>query len=154
MGDKFIDSTLNENSNKGNITQFFRAMSLNKFNVIGKTIYVKTPHKRKWYLDNKKNRTFINADIISEVDSSIDFKDYDNWTIKGRNNFIFSPDGKVDMIWIIFRNIANDMEDPGKTAAGLGFATYLSKDNIQKWSGEASLGYGFPIKVDSEKMNC
>ena len=145
---KIVDSSLYENNDQENVSEYFREMSLGKFHVIGNTLNTVTPHSRKWYLENHKRRDFINKDVLKEIDSTVDFKQYDNWTNLGENKNKFQPDNKVDMIWMIYRNIAQDLDNPGKTAAQLGFGIQSGINKYDKWSGEASLGYGSSLYVD------
>jgi M6 family metalloprotease-like protein len=152
MGSKFIDSTLNENSNNGNLTEYYRQMSLGKFNVIGKTYSMITPHSRDWYLKENKNREFINEEVLLKLDTLINFKQFDNWTTEGSYKYKHAPDNVVDMIWMVYRNISNDMSNPGLTAYKLGFGASYGKNAYAKWSGEASLGYGRNFFVDDSTM--
>ena len=53
MMSTFIDSTTSEQStNKYNLTNYFNTMSMGKFHVIGKTVYVKAPHDYSYYVSN------------------------------------------------------------------------------------------------------
>ncbi len=146
--DDIIDSTLSEKSGNENITEYFKEMSLGKFNVIGNTLNEITPHSREWYLANHKQRGFINKEVLRKIDSTFSFKKFDNWTYVKENMNNFQPDGKVDMIWMIYRNISMDLKNVAKTAAELGFGTASGRDRYDKWSGEASLGYGSNFYVD------
>ena len=118
-------------------------MSEGKFKLLGKCIYLTTSHSRKWYYDNKKTRWFINQEIIQKADSNYDFSEFDNLTRKGSYSFTDSSDGKVDMIFVIFRNVANDLPDTLK-------GKYENEFNLVP-GGEASLGGGKSFEVDNGK---
>ncbi len=124
---EFIDSTVNENSNTGNITQYFRVMSLGAFTIIGNCYSVIAPHSRQWYSENKKDRAYINKDVIEKLNQTVDFRPFDNWHLVKGYSQINRPDSLVDMICVVWRNINNEALD-------------LNFTNDFKFTGEASLG--------------
>ncbi|MCL5021709.1 MAG: right-handed parallel beta-helix repeat-containing protein [Bacteroidetes bacterium] len=123
-------------SNIGNMTQYFREMSQNAFKVIGNCRSVITPQTRLWYLQNGKTRSYINKEIIQQLDQSLDFSAYDNWHRNAEYSHSNNADNVVDMIFIIYRNVDQDMlyypSYPHLTVDALGF----------HFNGEASLGGG------------
>lgn len=123
----FIDSTVSEHSNTGNITQYFRAMSLGAFTVIGNCYSVIAPRTRRWYSDNKKDRADINKDVIEKLNRIVSFKPFDNWHLVKDYTQINRPDSLIDMICVIWRSINNE---------GL----KLNFTNDFRFTGEASLG--------------
>ena len=124
---EFIDSTVSERSNTGNITQYFRVMSLGAFTVIGNCYSVIAPHTRQWYDENKKGRAFINKDVIEKLNRTVDFKPFDNWHFVKGYSQINRPDSLIDMICVVWRNINNE-------------ALNLNFTGDFKFTGEASLG--------------
>lgn len=135
----FIDSTTSEMSNNGNITQYFRVMSMSKFTVIGKCYSVIAPHTRQWYDDNSKGRAYINQEVIQKLNQTVSFAPYDNWQYVAEYNNVNTSDGQIDMIWVIWRNI-------DKEKLGFKFDSYFA------FSGEASLGsdsYNVEFSVDN-----
>jgi len=46
----YIDSTSSQMTTNGNLTHYFRDMSMGAFTLIGKTRFVVTPHTRQWLL--------------------------------------------------------------------------------------------------------
>lgn len=103
----WVDQSWSANPTQGSMTHYFNEMSFNKLKFIGKTVSVITPHTRQWYLNNSKNRGFIHKEIIQQLDQTWDFAQFDNWDYEGDYNHINRPDGIVDMIFMVWRNIAN-----------------------------------------------
>jgi len=116
----YIDSEVSQNPTPKSITDYFYVMSNGLLHLIG-DIYpqvVTTQHSRDWYINyfdnlwgvgNKLNERFgyINREVLEAIDGTVDFSLYDNWTRSGGNH-INEPDGKVDMIFIVYRNHARD----------------------------------------------
>ena len=125
----FIDSTTAEMSTTGNITQYFRVMSLDSLIVIGNCYSVIAPHTRKWYSSNNKGRAFINQEVIQKLNRAVNFAPFDNWRRIGQYNNVNRPDGVIDMIWVIWRNIYHDVS-----------LSTFTFDYDFNYSGEASLG--------------
>ena len=93
------------------MTDYFNQMSFNKLKFTGEMDTVTTPHTRDWYYQNKKNFGAINKEILEKLDKRISFSKFDN--ITKLKNYIFadSADGKVDMVFIIYRNFIMDYPD-------------------------------------------
>jgi M6 family metalloprotease-like protein len=141
--DKFIDKKNSSVSHNGFLSCYFDDMSKGVFRLTGKTMFLITPHTRSWYIENKKTRADINREIIEKADSSIDFDEFDNWHRLNDYLHLNEPDSVIDMIFVIYRNIANELPDSIKkdVEAKLGLTP----------GGEASLGYGKSFKVDNGK---
>ena len=122
----FIDPNLQTGSTHHiNLTNYFKKMSFGMYKITGQVLYVETPNNKSYY---GTNRFLANKEVLQQkVDPLVNFADYDNWSSSA--NYIHSnqPDGKVDMIVMIWR--------------GLVFST--------DWSGEASLGYGGSFSVEN-----
>ncbi len=101
-----------------------------RFKFIGKTVSVTSPHTRQWYLDNAKNRWDIHKEILNSLDAIWNFEEFDNWDANGNN----TPDGKIDMINFIWRNIAKEFSAQEQTQ----IQTNLNFDN-----NYGSLGFAF-----------
>jgi len=89
------------------ISDYFYKMSNGQYHVYG-DVYpsiVYTTHTSQWYRDNNKHFGHINKQVLLSLDNSIDFSDYDNWTVNGVSSFQNIPDGEVDMIFIIYRRL-------------------------------------------------
>ncbi len=131
----FIDSTTTEMSNFGDMTQYFWEMSQNTFKVIGNCYSVITDSTRQWYNDHYKGRGYINQDVIQKLNRTINFAAFDNWHRNAKYSHTNNPDGFVDMICVIWRNINQDASFP-----------YLASQFA--FNGEASLGGGSTLPVD------
>lgn len=135
-----IDSTVTQNSVNGGLTHYFYDMSRDSFKLIGKSIYIRTPHTRDWYLNQNKTRGFINKEVIKAADTLLSFEQFDNWRKDSDYNHTNVSDTYIDMIFIIYRNIAQETLDPNGISFTLGF------DN---WGGEATLGQDTTFTVDN-----
>jgi hypothetical protein len=109
----WVDETWSANATTGYLTDYFNDMSFNKLKFIGKEVFRVSPHSRQWYFDNYKNRGFIHKEIIQSLDSTWDFAEFDNWDYNGNYIHVNQPDGVVEMIVFIWRNIAHDLAEPG-----------------------------------------
>jgi|GEM_PF-4621471 len=136
----FVDNSVENISHNGNLSCYFDDMSMHKFLLTGKSIFITTPHSREWYYLNKKSRSFINSEIILKADTLINFTEFDRLKRVGEYKFEHSPDSIIDMIFIIYRNVGNDLADTLKRKIENQFGLVPG--------GEASLGYGKEINVD------
>ncbi len=131
----FIDSQIRPNPTQGSITHYFKEMSMGRFNVIGESLYITTPHDAEYYstlpLRSAQRRYVLYEDIINKINSLINFSEYDNWS--GKN---WGPDNNIDMISIVHRHIKDEYKD---------------SLNIF-YDGIASLGGGHNIQVQNEKL--
>jgi hypothetical protein len=118
----YIDSTASQMTTNGNLTHYFRDMSMDAFMLIGKTRFVVTPHTYQYYLVNDYKRWNINMEVLQLLDQSIDFTEFDNWKRYNEYDIRKETDGRVDAIYVLYRNVPN--------MSSLGF-----------YGGESSLGY-------------
>lgn len=130
---QWVDEIWSPNATPFSMTDYFNQMSLNKLKFTGKVISVITPHTRQWYLDNNKNRYHIHKDIIEQLDQTLDFAEFDRWSRVSFYNHINNPDGKVDFIFFIWRNIA--MEYPRD------IRNYIMQKLDMGWYGSIAKGY-------------
>ncbi len=105
---KWVDEKWSETPAQGYMTHYFNEMSFNKLKFIGKTVSVISPHSREWYLKNRKTRGFIHQEIIKQVNKQIDFVQFDNWSLLAPHKNVNKPDGIIDMIFMVWRNISGD----------------------------------------------
>ncbi|MBU1679431.1 MAG: hypothetical protein KKD86_11385 [Bacteroidetes bacterium] len=104
----WVDQTWSSNPSQGSLTHYFNEMSQNQFHFTGKPVHVVAPHSRKWYRTNTKTMGYINKEIITSLDATEDFSDYDNWDLLNPYRHDNNPDFIVDMIIMIYRNIEAD----------------------------------------------
>ena len=107
----WADSMWNENATPWSLTDYFNQMSFNKLKFTGECDTVTIPHTREWYYQNKKNYGAVNRDIITKLDKRISFSRFDNLTKIKNYSFKDSADGKVDVVFIIYRNFLMDYPD-------------------------------------------
>lgn len=154
MNTNIIDQTTNQNTNNQNLTHYYTVMSMGHYKVIGNTYHWVTSNTRSEYLSMGWHRGNINRQILQEMDSFIDYAPYDKWSKNAEYSHSWGADGEVDMIWMVYRNIDNDLPNPGYTAYQLGFGGIYWDPISNSWkyprySGEASLGGGGILTVDN-----
>ncbi len=137
----WVDQSWSPNPTQGSMTHYFNEMSFNKLKFIGKTVSVITPHSRSWYLANNKKRGDIHTEIIQQLDQTWDFTEFDNWDYDNFYNHTNQPDGVVDMIFIVWRNIANEFPTSPIDSVKL----IYNKLNMGRYG---DLGFGSDILVD------
>jgi len=90
----WVDENWSSSPTTGSLTDYFNVMSFNpvtnsaNLKFTGHCVSVTTPHTRKWYCDNSKYYYDINKEIIQQVDQTLDFAQFDNWT--GNSNYSFT----------------------------------------------------------------
>ncbi len=106
----FIDQTPSVNSTNGNLTHYFREMSDGNFILTGSVYHMVTRYTRQEYINQGKKRADINKEILMRLDSLISFASFDNWKKVSDYSHVQEPDGFVDMVFMIYRNVGE--EDP------------------------------------------
>src|SRR3972149_5974019 len=104
----WVNETWSGNPIQGSLTHYFNNISFNKLKIIGKKVSVITPHTRQWYLDNNKERGDIHAEVIQQLDQTWDFAQFDLWDLDSVYQHTNQPDGIVEMIMMVWRNIGKD----------------------------------------------
>lgn len=137
----WIDSVWTDQPTPFSMTDYFDQMSLGTYRFIGKTRYVVAPRTRKDYMERGMNRGDVHRDILAQLDKTMDFAEFDHWDPEGEYKHIERPDGIVDMVIVIWRNILDDIPE-GK-----------DKDDLRAkmdftWDIE-DLGYGDDAIVDN-----
>jgi M6 family metalloprotease-like protein len=117
----FVDSLASQMSTNGNLTHYFRDMSMGAFTLIEKTKFVVTPHTYQYYLSNNWLRWNINMEVLQTLDASMDFAEFDRYKRYSEYDIRRESDGRIDDIFMIYRNVPN---------MSSGF-----------YGGESSLGY-------------
>lgn len=57
------------------------------------------------YISQNKNYSHANQDVLAKIDTIVNFNNYDKWSYNSQTQtFQFTPDGFVDMIYIIYRD--------------------------------------------------
>ncbi len=121
---EWVNQTWTSNPIEGSLTHYFNAMSFDDFKFIGKTVSVISPNSRQWYLDEGWRRGDIHKEIIEELDQTWDFAEFDNWDLDSAYIHTNQPDGIVEMIIMVWRNIA--LEFPQSQGSGINIALNMS----------------------------
>jgi hypothetical protein len=143
MNTNIIDQWTTQSSTNQNLSHYYTAMSLGRYKIIGNTYHKITTNTRAEYISMNYDRGDINKQILQEMDSFINYSLYDNWNKVGAFSHSWGADSEVDMIWMVYRNVVNDLPDPLGTATILGFGDPFNGI----YSGEASLGGGTDINM-------
>lgn len=151
MGTNIIDQTVGQNSANNNLTHYYTVISMGRYKVIGDCYNVITKNTRDEYINMGYNRGYINKQLLQNLDGAVNYSLYDNWTKSSEFSNSWGPDGEVDMIWMVYRNIGEDRANPALTAYQLGFGQDNYNGTYSKWSGEASLGWGGILNVSGGK---
>ncbi len=88
-----------------NLTQYFYEMSNGKLNLIG-DVYPELV-RPEFDSDHYKDISEVNTEILARLDNEINYSKYDNWSRDKNGKFVNRPDGKVDMIFLLYRNFPN-----------------------------------------------
>lgn len=99
---QFVENKPTVHFKSNNLTQYFYEMSNGKLNLIG-DVYPK-PVRPLYDTEHYKNISEVNTEILERLDEKIDYSKYDNWSRDKNRRFIKKPDGKVDMIFLLYRN--------------------------------------------------
>src|SRR5690606_30453753 len=78
---------------------------------IGKERYVVAPRTREEYLALGMKRADIHRELLQKLDETMDFAEFDRWDPEGEYIHRERPDGLVDMVIVIWRNILDDIPD-------------------------------------------
>jgi M6 family metalloprotease-like protein len=126
-------STSNPSNTRNNITTYFNRMSGGSLNVIGDVHYQQARFSLATYQSNPTFSSNIPywtvRHVLEDLDPIVNYSSYDNWT-----GSTAGSDGKVDMIFAIFRN----------KEAGNGFSG---------WNGIASFNDGSSFILDGTTIN-
>jgi len=106
----YLDTSLNQTSAPWSFSDYYRQMSFNELRIYGKGYFAITKHTEKYYRDTlgggKQNAAFgfATREVLAALDSQINYADYDNWKF-GTNSHTNVPDGKVDLIFVLYRTL-------------------------------------------------
>ena len=101
-GGNIINSSNIPNFQSNNLSQYFYEMSFGNLMIYG-DVYPKLVIP-KYSQDKYKSIAEVNYEILSNLDDEIDYSQYDNWSKGDNYEFVKEKDGRVDMIFILYRN--------------------------------------------------
>jgi M6 family metalloprotease-like protein len=136
----WVNQTWTSSPIQGSLTHYFNVMSFNNLKFIGRRVSVTTPHTRQWYLDNNKRRGDIHKEVIQQLDVTWDFAQFDTWDLDSVYQHTNTPDGIVEMIMMVWRNIGKEYPDS------------LQEDLYRDLNFEHSFGSlgGSSFKIDND----
>jgi len=104
---KIVNSDTEINFPSQNLTQYYYEMSNGNFFLYG-NVYPKLviPDLRQ---KEYKSIADVNSEILTKLDKEIDFSKYDNWSKGKDKKYVNKPDGKVDVIFIVYRNFIDKL---------------------------------------------
>jgi M6 family metalloprotease-like protein len=100
-----INSSTHLNFPQNNLTQYFYEMSNGNFMLYG-DVYPEVVIP-KFDQKNYKSISEVNHEILMSLDDKIDYSKYDNWTRDVNGKYVNQSDGKVDVVFIVYRNFEN-----------------------------------------------
>ncbi len=133
-----LDQSTLQSYRQNSLSDFYRVMSRGNttsgMNLIG-DVYpnlVRPPNTMSNYISAQKDFGDVNRDVLASIDASVNFASYDNCS----GNIGNSPNGVVDMVFIIYRYI------PLALKAGYG-----------NWNGISGLGVGYQTSYSTNDYN-
>jgi M6 family metalloprotease-like protein len=133
MGQYIDTSALVNSSNFSNLTNYFRQMSRGLYTVIGKAVFVEAPQNEAKY---QGSRLAANMDVLQNaVDPIVDFSKYDYWRRTANYAHQKSPDGVVDMIFMVWRGLRWFL---GEASMGGSGNDSISVDGVR-------IKFGYPV---------
>ena len=105
----WVDQTWSATPTQGSLTDYFNVMSLKRLHVTGQTVHVIAPKTRTTYHNSGLLYGDIQHEIIDTLNKTMNFSAFDNFGRTAPYTFNNSPDGQVDMIFFIWRNVDHDI---------------------------------------------
>ena len=131
----WLDPSWTGNPTTGSLTDYFNQMSLGALKIIGEEVSLTTLQSRSWYFSHNYKRYEIHKEILQQqLDPTWDFASYDNWTFNGNYSHRIGPDGKIEFVFFIWRNVSMD-------------ENHWMSDLLFGWYGD--IGQGPNIYVDN-----
>jgi hypothetical protein len=137
----WVEESWKNKPKEGYLTHYYNEMSLNKLKLIGKEVSVTAKQSRNWYLKNNFQRGDIHTEIIKELDLSMDFAEFDRWNYISNYKQREEPDGRIDMIIFIWRNIVKDFQAD---------SALIYQTRLNFTDGFGSIGTGKNFNIDNE----
>jgi M6 family metalloprotease-like protein len=109
----WVDSVWTRNPTPYSMTDYFNQMSFGQFRFTCKTRFIVAPRTRQQYRDLGMQRGDIHAELIRMLDSTMDFAEFDRWTLNAAPYVQYEqPDKVVDYVMVVWRNTSEDIIDP------------------------------------------
>jgi hypothetical protein len=119
---------------EGTASHYFYQNSYGNMHVVGEVYYVTTNFNEAYYhqiaagppVNPVAARSAIQMEALDKLDIpeyNVNFSNYDNWNRVTDYDIRPGPDGVVDMIWFITRNLRDSNLPSGQAPFGIGWAT-------------------------------
>ncbi len=102
-----VNKNIKLNFPHSNLTDYFYQMSQGKFFFYGDVypeVVIPIYNQAKY-----KSIKEVNDEVIKLIDPKVDFSKYDNWSKNKKGKYINKPDGKVDVIFLVYRDFKNKL---------------------------------------------
>ncbi len=148
----WVDETWSTNPTIGSLTDYFNTMSGNKLKITGKEIYIKAPRTREEYQSLSMKRGHIQREILTQLDETMNFAEFDNWSSSGDYTHDNTPNTFVDMIIFVWRNTYQDNSsyatslDFGNNYGDLGRIGSFDVDRGLRHINTSTFGSGVSIR--------
>lgn len=106
QANEFIASSPSSSYPDMTVSDYWKQMAQGNYDFIG-NVYpnLVTLSPESYYQQHGYNWTQCNQDVLLAIDPAVNFNDYDKWSYNSQTqSFQFTPDGFVDMIYIIYRD--------------------------------------------------
>jgi hypothetical protein len=87
------------------ISDYWHEFSRGKLHIRGRAYSIILPHDTAWYDSTGRGHAKLNKDIYDALIAlNINWSFYDKWTYNYEGNFSYSPDQRLDMLYIVYRS--------------------------------------------------
>lgn len=149
-----VNKTTELSFSEANLTDYFYKMSQGKFFLYG-DVYPKVViplQEQSKYKSIKE----VNDEVIKRIDSEVDFSQYDNWSKNKNGKYVNEPDGKVDVLFLVYRDFKDRLFfNNGWTGIAHLYLTnnYTTNDGVEIATGRLDKGSGIQIRAGKHGFN-
>jgi M6 family metalloprotease-like protein len=125
QSNEFIAISPSSNYPDMTVSDYWKQMSQGNYDFIG-DVYsnLVTLPPESQYISQGKNYSHANQDVLAIINTNVNWINYDKWSYNTQTqSFQFTPDGFIDMIYIIYRN-------PGETPYSNWFGSFDAIANL------------------------
>lgn len=129
QANKFIATSPSSNYPDMTVSDYWKQMAQGNYDFIGEVYpnLVTLPPESQ-YQSQGKNYSHANQDVLAIINTNVNWINYDKWSYNTQTqSFQFTPDGFVDMIYIIYRN-------PGEYPYPNWFGNFSAIANLSNFS--------------------
>ena len=129
QANEFIATSPSSNYPDMTVSDYWKQMAQGNYDFIG-DVYpsLVTLPPESLYVAQSKNYSHANQDVLSIINTNVNWINYDKWSYNTQTqSFQFTPDGFVDMIYIVYRN-------PGEEPYPNWFGNFSAIANLSNFS--------------------